>query len=56
VGILKAFVGLSASIYASVYGAFFASSDTTKAAVAFLVFIGTVPPLLTASLTGTPAA
>ncbi|KXZ55188.1 hypothetical protein GPECTOR_3g333 [Gonium pectorale] len=45
VGILKAFVGLSASVYSSVYAAAFA-----PAAVGYLRFIATFPPLIVLGL------
>ncbi|GFR39689.1 hypothetical protein Agub_g164, partial [Astrephomene gubernaculifera] len=50
VGILKAFVGLSASIFSAVYAAAFAPAGP-QGAVRFLAFLGCVPPLLTAGLT-----
>ncbi|GIL65871.1 hypothetical protein Vafri_19517 [Volvox africanus] len=53
VGILKAFVGLSASIYSSIYAATFASggASAVNAATRFLFFICAISPLMTLTLT-----
>ncbi|GLI60590.1 hypothetical protein VaNZ11_002750 [Volvox africanus] len=53
VGILKAFVGLSASIYSSVYAATFASggASAVNAATTFLFFVCAISPLMTLTLT-----
>ncbi|EFJ44963.1 hypothetical protein VOLCADRAFT_94778, partial [Volvox carteri f. nagariensis] len=53
VGILKAFVGLSASIYSSIYAATFASGGASAvgAAIGFLFFVGAVSPVIALALT-----